>query len=105
MVRVSATTSGAYGVALTQRGKEFSFKPITLRANQPTDVTFAVPRSLDGVIVATVYDDRETPMAERLLFRQPEHNLKVRIVADRTDYVPGDKGCVILPMRSMSRRA
>ena len=49
------------------------------------------PKSLDGVIVATVYDDRKTPMAERLLFRQPEHNLKVKIVADRTDYVPGDK--------------
>ena len=43
------------------------------------------------MIVATVYDDHKTPMAERLLFRQPEHNLKVQVVADRTDYVPGDK--------------
>jgi hypothetical protein len=43
------------------------------------------------VVVATVYDDRKTPMAERLLFRQPENNLKVQVVADRTDYVPGDK--------------
>ena len=30
-------------------------------------------------------------MAERLLFRQPEHNLKVQVSADRTDYVPGDR--------------
>src|SRR5206468_11063034 len=31
------------------------------------------------------------PMAERLIFRQPEHKLKVQVVPDRTDYVPGDK--------------
>jgi uncharacterized protein YfaS (alpha-2-macroglobulin family) len=30
-------------------------------------------------------------LAERLLFRQPEHNLNVRVTADRADYVPGDK--------------
>jgi hypothetical protein len=91
VLRIASTADGAYNVALTQRGKEFSFKSIRLKANQPADVAFTVPRSLDGVIVATVYDDRKTPMAERLLFRQPEHNLKVQIVADRTDYVPGDK--------------
>src|SRR6266850_3220408 len=91
VVRVAATAGGAYGIALSQRGKEFAFKPITLRTNEPTDVTLAVPKSIDGVIVATVYHDRKTPMAERLLFRQPEHSLKVQIVADRADYVPGDK--------------
>src|SRR5262245_17328277 len=73
VVRVAATTAGVYGVTLTQRGKEFSFKRVSLRANQPTDVTFTVPKSLDGVIVATVYDDHKIPMAERLLFRQPEN--------------------------------
>src|SRR5881396_4013227 len=65
LVRVSATEGGAYGIALSHRGKEFSFKPITLRAEQPTDVTLAVPKSIDGVIVATIYDDRKIPMAER----------------------------------------
>jgi alpha-2-macroglobulin-like protein len=91
MVRVAASTAGTYAVSLTQRGKEFSFKRLSLRANNPTDVTFTVPASLDGVMVATVYDHNQTPMAERLLFRQPENNFKVSVVADRTDYVPGDK--------------
>src|SRR5436309_2354026 len=91
VVRVAATAGGTYVVTLTQRGKEFSSKRISLRASQPTHVTFTVPRSLEGVVVATVYDDRKTPMAERLLFRQPENNLKIQVVADRTDYVPGDK--------------
>src|SRR2546425_11365300 len=59
VLRIAATADGAYGVALTQRGKELSFKSITLKGNQPTDVTLTVPRSLDGVTVATVYDDRK----------------------------------------------
>src|ERR1051326_6827419 len=91
VVRVGATAEGTYSVSLTQRGKEFSFKRVSLRAYHTTNVTFTVPKSLDGVIVATVYDSHNTPMAERLIFRQPEHKLKVRITADRTDYVPGDK--------------
>src|SRR5881396_2809690 len=91
VVRVGATSDGSYLIALSQRGREFAVKPVTLRANQPADFTFAVPRSLDGVIVATVYDDHMSPLAERLIFRQPEHKLKVQVVPDRTDYVPGDK--------------
>jgi hypothetical protein len=92
VVRVDATTSGVYGVALSREGKQISFKAIALTAKQATDVTLSVPNSLDGVIVATVYsDDLKTPLAERLLFRQPEHNIKVSIVPDRADYVPGDK--------------
>src|SRR5438034_3860468 len=91
VVRVGATSDGSYLIALSQRGREFALKPVTLRANQPADFTLAVPRSLDGVIVATVYDDRMSPLAERLIFRQPEHKLKVQVVPDRTDYVPGDK--------------
>jgi hypothetical protein len=91
VVRVGATAAGSYGVSLTQRGREFAFKRVSLQPNQPSDVTFTVPKSLDGVIVATVYDERTTPMAERLLFRQPENQLHVKVVADRTDYVPGDR--------------
>src|SRR5262249_18732362 len=91
LVHVAATADGNYGVALSQHGKEYAFKRISLRANKLTDVAFTLPKSLDGVLVATVYDDQKNPKAERLLFRQPEHRLNVQIVADHTDYVPGDK--------------
>src|SRR5213594_3412902 len=91
VVRLGATSDGSYLIVLSQRGKELALKPVTLRANQPADFTLAVPKFLDGVIVVTVYNDRMSPMAERLIFRQPEHRLKVQVVPDRTDYVPGDK--------------
>ena len=47
-----------------------------LAANQTSDITVSVPRSIDGVIAATVYDERNTPLAERLLFRQPARQLQ-----------------------------
>jgi hypothetical protein len=91
VVHIASTTDGEYGVALTQRGKELSFKSISLKANRVDALAFTLPRALDGVIVATVYDDQKNPLAERLLFRIPEHNLKVQVTADREGYVPGDK--------------
>ena len=91
VVRVGSTIDGNYRVALSRRGKEFSSDTVSLKAGKLTEVGFAVPKSLDGVIVATVYDDKATPRAERLLFRQPEHGLNVHVVSDRADYVPGDK--------------
>jgi alpha-2-macroglobulin-like protein len=91
VVRIAATTAGEYGVSLSQHGKEIGFSSVTMKEMQPFDVSFTVPKSLDGVLIATVYNDRKTPLAERLLFRQPEHNMKVRVVADHTDFIPGDR--------------
>jgi alpha-2-macroglobulin-like protein len=91
VVRVAATADGDYRIALSQRGKELTSKMVTLKADRPTTVELTVPRTLDGVLVATVYDNHDTPMAERLLFRQSQHQLNVKVVADRSDYVPGDK--------------
>ncbi len=91
VVRIAATAAGEYGVSLNQRGKEVAFTSVTLKASQPSDVSFTIPKSLDGVLIATVYNEQKTPMAERLLFRQPEHNLRVQVVADHTDFVPGDR--------------
>ncbi|HEY2381765.1 MAG TPA: carboxypeptidase regulatory-like domain-containing protein [Terriglobia bacterium] len=91
VVRVAATQAGQYGVALSQHEKEIAYKSIALGANATSTVTFTVPRSLGGVIIATVFDDQKTPLAERLVFRAPEHRLKVQVTTDRADYVPGDK--------------
>jgi len=91
VLRIAATKAGEYDVTLSQRGKEISSTSVNLNANQHSDVTFTVPKSLDGVITATVYDDRKTPLAERLIFRQPEHRLNVHITTDRTDFIPGDR--------------
>jgi hypothetical protein len=90
-LRIASTEDRTYDVEIAQHGKELAFESVALRANQPTDVSFTLPRTIDGVMVATVYDEKKTPVAERLIFRQPEHQLNVKVVTDRNSYVPGDK--------------
>src|SRR6185295_4111494 len=51
VLRIAATADGVYGVALSQSGRELSFKRVTLKANQFSDETLSIPRSLDGVLV------------------------------------------------------
>jgi alpha-2-macroglobulin-like protein len=44
LLRIAATAEGTYGIALTQRGKEISFKSVALRAGLPAELSFTVPR-------------------------------------------------------------
>src|SRR5215471_3993266 len=46
VVRVGATAEATYSVSLTQGGKEFSVKRVGLKPYQPTNITFAVPKSV-----------------------------------------------------------
>jgi len=90
-VRVAASTAGAYDVALTQRGKELASKRVTLNASQPASVSLTLPKSVDGVIAVTVFDAARKPLAERLIFRQPDRRLNIRVSTEHNDYVPGDR--------------
>ncbi len=54
-------------------------------------VTFTVPEEAEGVLTATIWSDKDVPLAERLIFRAPLHPLKISIKADKQNYVPGDQ--------------
>ncbi|MCA9224376.1 MAG: hypothetical protein KDA47_02150, partial [Planctomycetales bacterium] len=43
----------------------------------------------DGVLIATVWDSQGNPLAERLVFRQPAKQVRVKISADAEQYIPG----------------
>ena len=45
----------------------------------------------DGVLVATVWDDDGRPLAERLVYREPEKKLSVDVRADKKSYAPGEE--------------
>ena len=45
----------------------------------------------DGVLIATVWDKDGTPLAERLIFRQPARTVNVNITADQSQYIPGGR--------------
>jgi uncharacterized protein YfaS (alpha-2-macroglobulin family) len=51
--------------------------------------TFTPPSGIDGVLIATVWNSRHAPVAERLIFREPAKAVQVKVTASRPRYIPG----------------
>ncbi len=84
---VKGTSSDAATVTLSQREVEVASAKV-----EGKDASVSLdPKDADGVLVATVWDAKGNPLAERLVFRRPRHELEVELVADRTRHVPGEK--------------
>lgn len=50
---------------------------------------FTPADSIAGVLVATVWEESGKPLAERLIFRQPNDNVQITITPNATQYTPG----------------
>jgi uncharacterized protein YfaS (alpha-2-macroglobulin family) len=51
-------------------------------------ISVALPSEVDGVLIATITDDRGFPLAERLIFREAAKPLTIRIKPDKAVYGP-----------------
>ena len=56
-----------------------------------TTISFDLKPEIDGVLTATVWNDKGEPLAERLIYRQPAHQINVKVTPDQTTYTPGGK--------------
>lgn len=89
-------TSKKYNVTLSKREEEFSAckvdagKRSDIGAGMLMPIEFAVPSEIDGVLTVTVWDENDTPLCERLIFRAPAKPLKITVKADKQQYIPGD---------------
>ncbi len=91
------STTQKFSVTLAKREAVLSECHVDLskrgdvKAGSLVPVTFTVPEEAEGVLTATIWSDKDVPMAERLIFRAPQHPLKISIKADKQNYVPGDQ--------------
>lgn len=90
-LQVTATKGGPYRVSVSQREAEVASLMVDLQPGVPADVTLTPPSAVDGVLIATVWDRKSRPLAERLIFRQPAKSLKIEVTSDKQQYVPGEK--------------
>lgn len=90
-LQCAATTAGNYTVTLSKHGQTLSSQELNLEAGKPVSIELPAPAWADGVLVATVRDGANKALAERLVFREPDHELHVNVVADKQTYVPGDQ--------------
>ena len=93
-VAVTSSTDQAVTVTLAKRELEVASLKIDVRAGIPQTIQLTPPATADGVLVATVWDADGQPLAERLVFREPQGGIQVQVTADRKRYVPGGKAAL-----------
>ena len=91
---MASTTDQKVTITLRRRETEVASVKRELKAGDAAEITLTPPASADGVLIATVWDEKGTPLAERLVFRQPAKALNVSVKAQQASYVPGDKATV-----------
>jgi len=87
---LASPADGPYTVTLNKREAEVASASVTLAKGVVQQVRLD-PGEADGVLTATVWDSRNKPVAERLIFRRPAESIRVKIMADSSQYVPGAK--------------
>lgn len=96
------STEKRYSVTLSKREVELSSCEVDLSkrsdvaAGDLLPVAFDVPSDVDGVLTVTVWNEKNVPIAERLVFRESANPLKITITPDKKNYVPGDSAKVIV---------
>ncbi|MGH7202398.1 MAG: alpha-2-macroglobulin family protein, partial [Planctomycetaceae bacterium] len=88
-LQVTSTIKDFTGrLTLRQREKRVAEQDV---ASARQAVTFdQLPEEVHGVLIATLWDEKtKRPLAERLVFRQPQDAVNVSVTADRESYVPG----------------
>ena len=92
-VVIKAGTSDAkpFSVTLSQRETEVAKLRFVDVTNGLAEARFTPPDSAAGVLVATVWDARGKPLAERLIFRRPVDAVQIKIIPNAEQYTPGGR--------------
>ena len=93
-VQVGVAPKGAVKVVISQREKVLATINPETKDGALAEAKAELPADVAGILVATVFDAQDKPLAERLLFRQPEKQIKIKIAADQPRYTPGGKAVV-----------
>jgi alpha-2-macroglobulin-like protein len=88
-------TDKSFRVTLAKREVEVAHHNVdqskgAVRKRSMQRVALDVPADLDGVLTVTVWDERGTPLAERIVFREAAKPLIISITPDKNSYVPGE---------------
>ncbi|MFN3166708.1 MAG: MG2 domain-containing protein [Phycisphaeraceae bacterium] len=62
--------------------------PAAANAKQPAKDVLELPDTATGVLTVTAYDAEGKPLAERLIYRAPKHQVNIAILPDSARYTP-----------------
>ena len=95
-LKIASTSGGDLTVTLSKREVEVSSLTWQADPGVVSRIYLNAPTGADGVLIATVWDKDGKPLAERLVYRQPEKALTINVTADKDAYVPGDKATLTI---------
>ena len=89
-LRIAAICASAQTVAIeaTLRENRLAGGSFEVEAGKPALVVLPVPRTSQGAVRVTLFDDKRTPLSERLVYHGLGANLKVTLTADKKAYAP-----------------
>ncbi|MFW6161207.1 MAG: MG2 domain-containing protein [Planctomycetota bacterium] len=93
-LRAGSTSGGRLTLTLSKREVEVSSVSWRAAPGVMANVTLTPPRSADGVLVATLWDEEGKPLAERLVFRRPAKAVRIEVKTDKPSHVPGGEAKV-----------
>jgi hypothetical protein len=91
-LRIAAICASKQTVAVeaTLRENRLAGGSFEVEAGKPALVVLPVPRTSQGAVRVTLFDDRRMPLSERLVYHGLGANLKVTLTADKKAYAPRD---------------
>ena len=83
---VASTALPPLTITLSKREKQLGkITLIDVLQGGTAHIAFTPPDSADGVLIATVWDAKGRPLAERLVYRQPARSINVKVSAGRVE--------------------
>jgi len=73
------------------REKRLGDYSFAIESGKANVLSFPVPLGSQGAVRVTLFDDKLSPMAERLIYRGLGKNLKISVSSDRDFYAPRDQ--------------
>ena len=90
-LRVGTTRAGKHIVTLRKREVEVARLEVDLEAYKFHTLNLKPTKTGEGVLIATLWNDKGHPLAERLVFVDPLQEVQIEIKANKKQYVPGEQ--------------
>lgn len=89
-LRIAALCASTRTIAIetTLRENRLAGGTLEVEGGKPALVVLPVPRTSQGAVRVTLFDDKRMPLAERLVYHGTGANLKVTLTADKKSYAP-----------------
>jgi hypothetical protein len=95
LLRIASASPISGTLTLRQREQQIASRKVAM-GEDAAIVSLEVPDGAEGVLIATVFDDKGTPLAERLVYRQPARGVRVEVKPDKSSYVPGERASLTI---------